>query len=123
MGYKNTSFLHLVLIEEHVGNAICDGELAPRLGTHQVPVDDLDFEEDVMRLLEELLVVLVLRAELGWKIAELVELLGGAAHLRPVQFRDDAGDELRVELHLENLDVFRLQRANFMSLERFRRLC
>ena len=118
MGVQNASFLHLVLIEEHIWDAICDGELASRLGTHQVPVDDLDFEEDVMRLLEELLVVLVLRAELGRKIAELVELLGGAAHLRPVQFRDDAGDELRVELHLENLDVFRLHRANSMSLDR-----
>ena len=111
MGVQNATFLHLVLIEEHIRDAICDGELAPRLGTHQVPVDDLDFEEDVVRLLEEVLVVLVLRAELGGKIAELVELLGGAAHLRPVQFRDDAGDELRVELHLENLDVFRLQKS------------
>ena len=74
-----------------------------------------------MRLLQKLLVVLVLRTELGREIAELVELLGGAAYLRPVQFRDDAGDELWVELDLENLDVFGLQKANSMSLDRSRR--
>ena len=57
---------HFVLIEEHVRNAICHGKLAPRLRTHQVPVDDLDLEEDVVRLLKELLVVLVLLTERGW---------------------------------------------------------
>ena len=56
---------HFVLIEEHVRNAICHGKLAPRLRTHQVAVDGLDLEEDVVRFLEELLIVLVLLTERG----------------------------------------------------------
>lgn len=100
--------LDLVLVEQHVGDAVCDGELPSRLGADEVAVDDLDLEEDVMGLLEELVVGLVVVGERGGEIAQLVQLLRGATHLGPVQLGDDAGHKVGVELHLQDLHVFGL---------------
>ena len=45
--------LDFVLVEQHVGDAIADREFASRLWTHQVSIDDLDFQEDVVSFLQE----------------------------------------------------------------------
>ena len=50
---KNGSNLDFVLVEQHVGDAITDREFPSRLRTHQVSIDDLDFQKDVVSFLEE----------------------------------------------------------------------
>lgn len=49
--------LDLVLVEEHVGNAIGDGEYPSGFRTLQLTLEHIDLEEQVMELLEECLVV------------------------------------------------------------------
>jgi hypothetical protein len=104
-------FLHLnfVLVEEHVGDAVGDGELSARLWADEVAVDHLDLEEDVVRLLKKLLVILIVLGEGVWQVAALVELLRGAAHLGPVKLGDHAGDEVGVEVDLKDLNVLGLE--------------
>ena len=47
----NFSLLTLVLGQEHVRDALLDGELPPRLGTHQRPLDQAHLEQRVVERL------------------------------------------------------------------------
>ena len=40
--------LNFVLVEQHVGYSVTDGELSASFGTHQVTVDHLDLEKKLI---------------------------------------------------------------------------
>lgn len=107
----------LVLVQHHVGDALVDGEAAAGIGTHEGALLDVDLEESVVdaadgaaldvggALGEDLLLGGLL---LGEKLGE-AERAGGGDERAPVDLREEAADEVGVEVHLLGHPLGRLQ--------------
>lgn len=107
----------LVLVQHHVGDALVDGEAAAGIGTHEGALLDVDLEESVVdaadgaaldvggALGEDLLLGGLL---LGEQLGE-AERAGGGDERAPVDLREEAADEVGVEVHLLGHPLGRLQ--------------
>jgi hypothetical protein len=104
----------LVLVEHHVGDALVDGEGAAGLGADEGALLDVDLEERVVDAAEGAALDAggedLLRGGLllGEEVGE-VERAGGGDERAPVDLREQAPDEVGVELHLLGAPAGRLQ--------------
>lgn len=119
----NTKLLDFVLVEQHVWNAIIDWEFSTRFWAHQISIDDVDLQQNVVSLLQKVLIVLIVVHQLGRHVAQLAQLTGSLDHFGPVQFGDDSGNKLGAELYLTHFYIFGLNVkwvSNFDALDAFR---
>lgn len=86
-------------MEQHVGDALVDGEAAAGLGADEGALLDMDLQERVVEDAEE--VGVVEHGRVGLVGEEVVaEGAGGVDQGRPVELREEVGEEARVHLHL-----------------------
>lgn len=91
--------LNFVLVEEHVGDALVDGKAATGLGADEGAILDMDLQERVVEVAEEVGVVEHGRVGLVGE-EEIAERAGSVDQGRPVELREEVGEEARVHLHL-----------------------
>ncbi|CAL9059072.1 unnamed protein product, partial [Musa banksii] len=89
----------LVFVEEHVGDALSDGEPAAGLGAHEGALLDVDLEQRVVEAAEEVLGVQHRGVGLLGKLA-VVDGAGGARKGLPFDLGEDVAEKVGVELHL-----------------------
>ncbi|KAG6482444.1 hypothetical protein ZIOFF_059075 [Zingiber officinale] len=99
---------YLIFVEEHVGDALVDGESAAGVGADEGALLDMDLEQRVVEAAKEILGVQHRGVGLVRELA-VTDRASGAGEGLPLDLVEDVAEEVDVELHLLFYPLFGLE--------------